>query len=144
MSRPSPQPHSANDWDLGAPWHLPAEGWRQPPPGTLGYTYRRRSRLLDKKELHPRAGVVEVRLPEHADVTSGGMKSTWTGEVWRLETEEPLLPGVPHIFAIQAVWTEHGIKQKEVRWIRLIMGRIVDLDFDTPVNSVAKSAPARQ
>ena len=96
-----------------------------PPPGTLGQTYKRRSRLIEDNK-HPRVGVVEVNLPEQVDVTARGMKSKWTGKVWRLESD-PLTPGIPHIFEVKASWGDGG--QVQVRTIRLIMGRIVDLDF---------------
>ena len=96
-----------------------------PPPGTLGQTYKRRSRLLEEMK-HPRVGAVEVHLPENVDVTSRGLKSKWNGKVWRLESD-PLLPGIPHIYEIKASWGEGT--EPQVRTIRLIMGRIVDLDF---------------
>jgi hypothetical protein len=96
-----------------------------PPPGTLGQTYKRRSRPLDENK-HPRVGIVEVNLPEGVDVTAKGLKSKWTGKVWRLESDS-LIPGVPHIFEIKASWGEGT--QPQVRHVRLIMGRIVDLDF---------------
>lgn len=99
-----------------------------PPPGTLGQTYARRSRLLPD-EKHPRVGMVDVYLPEDADVTARGLKPKWTGKVWRLESDGPLVPGMPHIYAVQAVMNRDGQKVTEVRWVRLIMGRIVDLDF---------------
>jgi hypothetical protein len=71
-----------------------------------------------------------VHLPEDVDVSARGLKSTWTGEVWRLEAEMPLLPGVPHIYAVKAERdTGHGEKSIDVRWVRLIMGRIVELEF---------------
>lgn len=98
-----------------------------PPPGTLGHTYHRRSRLLEDKK-HPRVGVVEVHLSENYDVSAKGLKSKWTGKVWELESD-PLLPGVPHIFEIKAEWGPEGARKKEVRTIRLIMGRAVDLEF---------------
>ena len=96
-----------------------------PPPGTLGQTYKRKSRRLEETK-HPRVGVVEVRLPENVDVSATGLKSKWTGKVWRLESD-PLLPGIPHIYEIKASWGEGTDPQ--VRTVRLIMGRIVDLDF---------------
>ncbi|MBC8113823.1 MAG: hypothetical protein H7062_05560, partial [Candidatus Saccharimonas sp.] len=62
-----------------------------PPPGTLGQTYQRRTRLIDD-EKHPRVGIVEVHLSENYEVTAKGLKVKWTGKVWRLESD-PLLPG---------------------------------------------------
>ncbi|HUQ72173.1 MAG TPA: hypothetical protein VM165_21785 [Planctomycetaceae bacterium] len=100
-----------------------------PPPGTLGKTYQRRTTLLPD-EKHPRIGIVDVHVPENVDVTARGLKSKWTGQVWQLESEAPLLPGVPHIYAIKAEKTlPNGEKQVDVRWVRLIMGRVVDLEF---------------
>ncbi|WP_040592571.1 hypothetical protein [Schlesneria paludicola] len=96
-----------------------------PPPGTLGQTYKRRSRLLEDTK-HPRVGVVEVYLPENVDVTAKGLKSKWTGKVWRLESDS-LIPGIPHIYEIRASWGEGT--EPQVRTVRLIMGRIVDLEF---------------
>lgn len=98
-----------------------------PPPGTLGRTYQRRSQLIDEKK-HPRVGIVEVHLSENYDVSAKGLKSKWTGQVWQLESD-PLLPGIPHIFDVKAEWGPEGNKKREVRTVRLIMGRIVDLDF---------------
>jgi len=101
-----------------------------PPPGTLGRTYQQRSRIFDD-EKHPRMGAVDVYLPEELDVTARGMKSVWTGKLWRLELKDPLLPGVPHIYAIKAEKKskEGEVLSTEVRWIRLIPGRVVDLHF---------------
>ena len=99
-----------------------------PPPGTLGMTYRLRSALVDDEE-HPRHAVVIVKLPEHADVQARGLRVKWTGQEWRLETALPLVPGMPHIYAVKAEWdTPHG-RKVETRWVRLIMGRVVDLEF---------------
>jgi hypothetical protein len=96
-----------------------------PPPGTLGQTYLRRSRPIEENK-HPRVGAVEVNLPEWVDVTAKGLKPKWTGKLWRLESDS-LIPGVPHIFEIKASWGDGT--QPQVRTVRLIMGRIVDLDF---------------
>ena len=98
-----------------------------PPPGTLGQTYQRRTQLIDE-EKHPRVGIVEVHLSENYEVTAKGLKVKWTGKVWRLESD-PLLPGVPHIYEVKSEWGPEGAKQHQVRTVRLIKGRIVDLDF---------------
>lgn len=101
-----------------------------PPPGTLGQTYKQRSRLIEDDK-HPRFAAVDVFLPEEVDVTGRGMKSKWTGKVWRLEVKDPLLPGVPHIYAIKAERKSKDgeVLSTDVRWVRLIPGRIVDLSF---------------
>ncbi len=98
-----------------------------PPPGTLGQTYQRRTRLIDA-EKHPRVGMVDVALSDNYEVTSKGLKVKWTGKVWRLESD-PLLPGIPHIYEVKSEWGPEGAKQHQVRTIRLIPGRIVDLEF---------------
>lgn len=99
-----------------------------PPPGTLGRTYHRRSTLISDDE-HPRTGAVIVKLPEEADISGRGLKVKWTGEEWRLTSEQPLVPGVPHIYAVKAEWDTPTGRVQQVRWVRLIMGRVVDLEF---------------
>lgn len=101
-----------------------------PPPGTLGRTYQQRSRIFDD-EKHPRMAAVDVYLPEDVDLSARGMKSVWTGKLWRLEAKDPLLPGVPHIYAIKAEKKSKTgeVLSTDVRWIRLIPGRVVDLHF---------------
>ena len=122
---PSGQPLPA--LDPNAPMSATDRFGVAPPAGTLGHTYHRRTRLLEDKK-HPRVGVVEVHLSENYDVSGKGLKSKWTGKVWELESD-PLLPGVPHIFEIKAEWGPEGARKKEVRTVRLVMGRAVDLEF---------------
>jgi hypothetical protein len=122
---PSGQPLPA--LDPNAPMAATDRFGVAPPPGTLGHTYHRRSKVNDDKK-HPRVGIVEVHLSENYDVSAKGLKSKWTGKVWELESD-PLLPGVPHIFEVVAEWGPEGNRRKEVRTIRLIMGRAVDLEF---------------
>lgn len=131
---PQPLPPGAG---LGAPatTAVPGPGVNRyavtPPPGTLGQTYRQRSALIPD-EKHPRFAAVEVHLPEEVDVSARGLKSVWTGEVWRLESNDPLMPGRPHIYAIKAEKRDAAGKvvSTDVRWVRLIMGRVVDLKFE--------------
>jgi len=118
-------PLNPESGDPGSPDVVADRFGYAPPPGTLGQTYKRRSRLLEDAK-HPRLGVVEVHVPEDVDVTAVGLKTKWTGKVWRLESD-PLLPGVPHIYEIKASWGEGT--EPHYRTVRLIMGRIVDLDF---------------
>ena len=98
-----------------------------PPAGTLGQTYQRRSRLIDD-EKHPRMAGIDVHLSENYDVSAIGLKAKWTGKVWHLSTEA-LLPGIPHIYEVKAEWGPEGAKQHQIRTVRLIMNRVVDLDF---------------
>jgi len=129
---PQPQPQfsaspTASPMDAGTPTVNRFNV--SPPPGTLGQTYLRRSSLPEDTR-HPRYAAVDVHLPENVDVSARGLKAKWTGEVWRLEAETPLLPGVPHIYAIKAERDgSNGQKTTDVRWVRLIMGRIVELEF---------------
>jgi hypothetical protein len=130
VPHPAPQPSA-----MPAPPVSPPEAPQinrfgvAPPPGTLGRTYQRPSRLVDDDQ-HPRFAAVEVHLPEEVDVSARGLKSKWTGKVWRLEAETPLLPGVPHVYAVKAERDlGNGEKHVEYRWVRLIMGRVVDLEF---------------
>lgn len=100
-----------------------------PPPGTLGTTYQRRSRLVPDDK-HPRTAIVDLwNVPESADINARGLKPRWYQDHWRLESETPLIPGIPHIYGIQVTKTIDGQKTVDVKWVRLIMGRIVDLDF---------------
>jgi hypothetical protein len=122
---PTTQPMPA--LDPNAPMSATDRFGFTPPPGTLGHTYHRRSRVLEDK-VHPRVGIVEVHLSENYDVSDKGLKSKWTGKHWEL-VSDPLLPGVPHIFEIKAEWGPEKDRKKEVRTVRLIMGRAVDLEF---------------
>lgn len=118
-------PSSVSPSLTGSPVVLTDRFGVAPPPGTLGQTYKRRSSLIDESK-HPRVGIVDVYLPESVDVTAQGLKSKWTGKVWRLESDS-LMPGVPHIYEVKASWGEGT--QPQVRTVRLIMGRVVDLEF---------------
>lgn len=100
-----------------------------PPPGNLGRTYKVRTRAIDK-DLHPRIGVLEVSLPESADVTADGLKTSWNGEKWVLKSEEPMLPGLPQVYTVKAKFTRDGQTVTKYRWVRLILGRVVELSFD--------------
>ena len=98
-----------------------------PPAGTLGQTYQRRSRLIDDDK-HPRMAAVDVHLSENYDVSAKGLKAKWTGKVWHLSTDT-VLPGIPHIYEVKAEWGPEGAKQSQIRTVRLIMNRVVDLEF---------------
>lgn len=110
------------------PPHGPAPPVVPPPPGTLGITYQQYSALIPDDK-HPRVGMVNVYLPDTVKVSARGMNSTWTGESWRLETIGALVPHLPHIYPIEAIFVRDGCEVKEVRWVRLIMGRVVDLHW---------------
>ena len=106
-----------------------------PPPGTLGQTYQRPMRPIPVDK-HPRISIVDVRAPGATSVRVYGTyeyrtKDGFTGfqdrrdpAIWRLESE-PLVPGIPHIYRVVA---KYGDTVQE-KYIRLVPGRIVTLDF---------------
>ena len=106
-----------------------------PPPGTLGQTYQRPMRPIPVDK-HPRISIVDVRAPGATSVKVYGTyeyrtKDGFTGfqdrkdpSVWRLESD-PLIPGQSHIYRVVA---KYGDSAQE-RYIRLVPGRIVTLDF---------------
>lgn len=106
-----------------------------PPPGTLTMTYRRPSRLIPEDK-HPRAGMLDIgNVPAGAEVTVKNMKG-YRGKdcAWHFESERPLLPGIPHIYRVHVRTCRVGAEQKkvsfdDVRTVRLIPGRIVDLRY---------------
>ena len=101
-----------------------------PPPGTLGYTYRRYSAPIPC-HMHPRIGMLDVTgAPLDAFLSVEGMKGYHVGcGVWRFESVLPLFPGTPHIYRVVSKRSCDGRYVAEVRTLRLIPGRIVSLDF---------------
>lgn len=106
-----------------------------PPPGTLGQTYQRPTRPIPVDK-HPRVSIVDVKASgatlvkvygtnefRTKDAVSG-FQDRRDASVWRFESE-PLVPGVPHIYRVDAHYGD-SIQQK---YIRLVPGRIVTLDF---------------
>ena len=123
---------------MGAPVGIPTQPMTPevgPPPGTLGQTYQRPMRPIPVDK-HPRISIVDVRAPGATSVRVYGTyeyrtKDGFTGfqdrkdpSVWRLESE-PLVPGIPHIYRVVA---KYGDTAQE-KYIRLVPGRIVTLDF---------------
>ena len=106
-----------------------------PPLGTLTMTYRRPSRLIPE-DRHPRTGMLDIwNVPAGAEVTIKNMKG-YRGKdcAWHFESEHPLLPGIPHIYRVHVRICHVGAGHKkvsfdDVRTIRLIPGRIVDLGY---------------
>lgn len=130
-----------------------------PPPGTLGWTYRRPTRLIPEDE-HPRVGMLEVCIPpevtaahivhpnEQLKVTVRGLDEGYLGDdgLWHFKAEE-LIPGVPHIYDVKFelvridrfIETRYGrpvqreretkLRTLGYRTVRLIPGRIVELTY---------------
>jgi hypothetical protein len=102
-----------------------------PPPGTLGITYKRPSRLIPEKK-HPRVGMLDVKgVPFDAVVSVRGLNGYRDIEgVWRFEPNLPLIPGIPHIYTVKIKTGDaSGLLHADVRKVRLIPGRIVEIVY---------------
>lgn len=99
------------------------------PPGTIGKTYQRVSALVPKDE-HPRAGMIDVHVSGYEKVVIIGLVDfegfKGTDGVWHFTSEDPLLPHVPHIYQVIAT---NGPHSETSRWVRMIPGRIVTIQF---------------
>ncbi len=100
------------------------------PRGTLGQTYTRPSHPVPVDE-HPRTGMLAVR--DNGSIqflsvqTMGGIKMK--SGIWLFETKRPLDPGACQIVRVEARTHAADIEPYETRFVRLIPGRIVYLDF---------------
>lgn len=101
-----------------------------PPPGTLGYTYRRYTRPVPT-DLHPRTAMLEVYgAPSGVRLTVHGTDGFADEKgVWHFQTETPPVPGLSLVRKV-LVWNDDGsLNQPLIRTVRLIPGRIVELDY---------------
>lgn len=117
----------------------PAPNPPSPPPGTLGRTYQVPSRPVPADK-HPRAAMIDVNVRAAAEVVVqntnpfrteeqlDGFRDAKDPDLWHF-TSEPLYPGLPHIYRVEANLKRPGGDVTELRYVRLIMGRIVRLDF---------------
>lgn len=100
------------------------------PPGTLGQTYSRPSHPVPIDE-HPRTGMLAVResgsIPFMSVHNMGGIKMK--SGIWLFESKRPLDPGACQIVRVEARQTASDIEPYATRFVRLIPGRIVYLDF---------------
>lgn len=108
-----------------------------PPPGTLGQTYQRSSRPVPADK-HPRAGMLDVRAPGATDVAVydvenyraedrvDGFRNQDDRELWHFESK-PLIPGLTHIYRV--VVRRGTGNNFEEKYVRLIMGRVVSVEF---------------
>lgn len=100
-----------------------------PPPGTVGTTYRRATRPVPVDK-HPRLGMLTVSAQNATAMAVEGMKGFKDEDgYWHFETKEPLIPGIPHIYHVKARMGEGDGAPIEFRTVRLIPGRIIDLDW---------------
>jgi hypothetical protein len=110
------------------------------PPGTLGQTYVRPSAPVPAVK-HPRAGLIDVRATGATSVSVqwthpyrltdelDGFVDAKDKDVFHFE-EKQMLPGVPYIVRIEARYGTEDNPRYEERYARLIMGRVVSIDFD--------------
>ncbi len=113
---------------------LPAE---PPPPGTLGRTYSLPSRPIPADK-HPRIGMIDVCADAAVHVivrwtndfrneeTLKGSRDECDPDVWHFESK-PLIPGLTQIYRVEVYRGEAGSAPSEVRYVRLVRGRIVYL-----------------
>lgn len=101
-----------------------------PPPGTLGQTYQRLSHPIPEDE-HPRTAMLAVNDGGNREYLSirgmGGFRMK--NGIWLFETNSPLVHGVENIVRVEARRTPEDVAPFESRFVRLIPGRIVYLDF---------------
>jgi hypothetical protein len=97
---------------------------------SVGQTYSRPSHPVPVDE-HPRTGMLAVR--DHGKVpfltvqTMGGVKMK--SGIWLFESTRPLDPGACQIVRVEARQSPQDIEPYSTRFVRLIPGRIVYLDF---------------
>lgn len=100
------------------------------PPGTVGQTYTRPSHPVPADE-HPRTGMLAVRddgsIPFLSVHNMGGIKMK--SGIWLFESRRPLDPGACQIVRVEARQTAADVEPYATRFVRLIPGRIVYLDF---------------
>lgn len=113
-----------------------------PPPGTLGRTYHRPTREIPE-EKHPRVAMLEVAAPLDTRVTVDGMEGFFgTDNRWHFETK-PLIPGLPNIYTVVAASpAPTGEPVKSAKKVRLIPGRIVELDFTDAASLSGQTIPS--
>jgi hypothetical protein len=107
-----------------------AEGIIAPPPGTIGDTYTRVSHPIPEDE-HPRTAMLAVRDHRTAKYLRvqrmGGFRMQ--NDIWLFESSQPLFPGQDHVVRVEARQDSADIQPYKVKFVRLIPGRIVYLDF---------------
>ena len=100
------------------------------PPGTLGQTYTRVSHPVPMDK-HPRTGMLAVKdngsIPYLSVGVMGGFKMK--NGIWLFESTRPLDVGACQIVRIEARETPQDIEPYATRFVRLIPGRIVYLEF---------------
>ena len=100
------------------------------PSGTIGQTYTRVSHPVPMDK-HPRTGMLAVKdngsVPYLSVGVMGGIKMK--NGIWLFESTRPLDPGACQIVRVEARQTPQDIQPYATRFVRLIPGRIVYLEF---------------
>lgn len=145
-----PHPHAMPETGLPAEpaprqWHgqqadmPPVSRDDSPPPGTIGRTYQLRSKPVPV-DMHPRVALLDVYVPDATNVfvhdinpyrtqdRLDGFQDAENPDMWHFETE-PLYPGLPRIYRIEAQIPGEDGPRMEERYVRLIMGRVLELRF---------------
>ena len=125
QTSPKTDPRTATTWE--------------PPPGTIGRTYRMKSRPVPVS-MHPRAAIVDVRVKGASEVRVHGMNVYRTEDflegfqdhrepdMWHFQAD-PLMPGLKHIYRIEARFNGPEGPTMQERYVRLIMGRVIEVEF---------------
>lgn len=111
--------------------HSPVEYPLSPMPrGTIGQTYSRPSHPVPDDE-HPRTAMLAIRdngtVPWLSVQNMGGIKMK--SGVWLFESNRPLDVGASQIVRVEARHNDKDIEPFQTKFVRLIPGRIVYLDF---------------
>ncbi len=100
------------------------------PKGTIGQTYTRVSHPVPMDK-HPRIGMLAVKdngaVPYLSVGVMGGIKMK--NGIWLFESTRPLDVGACQIVRVEARETPQDIEPYATRFVRLIPGRIVYLEF---------------
>lgn len=100
------------------------------PKGTLGQTYTRLSHPVPMDK-HPRIGMLAIKdnatVPYLSVGVMGGIKMK--NGIWLFESTRPLDVGACQIVRVEARETPQDIEPYATRFVRLIPGRIVYLEF---------------
>jgi len=111
-------------------------GMVAPPPGTIGQTYQLPSRPVPADK-HPRVGMIDIRVTGATKIVMHdmnafrteneleGFQSAQDANMWHFESK-PLIPGISHIYRIEA---QYGNGATQERYVRLIQGRLVHINF---------------
>lgn len=98
--------------------------------GTLGRTYYRESHPVPSLK-HPRVGMLAIRTNKPWPLTVDGMSGIrLESGVWLFESNRPLDLGVSHIVRVEHRRNVNDIEATSYRFVRLIPGRVVYLNFD--------------